>query len=51
MTDLDDLLGGAWGLHCPRYPERSLEHRARQDDVERVSAIASRGMALSATSR
>jgi len=45
MTDLDDLIRGAWDLHCHCYPELSLEHRARQDDVEMVSAIASRGMA------
>ena len=45
MTDLDDLIKGAWDLHCHCYPELSLEHRARQDDVEMVSAIASRGMA------
>ncbi len=45
MTDLDDLIRGAWDLHCHCYPELSLEHRARQDDVELVSAIASRGMA------
>ncbi len=43
--DLDDLIRGAWDLHCHCYPELSLEHRARQDDVELVSEIAARGMA------
>jgi hypothetical protein len=43
--DLDDLIRGAWDLHCHCYPELSLEHRARQDDLELVAEIASRGMA------
>ncbi|HET9000620.1 MAG TPA: DUF6282 family protein [bacterium] len=45
MTELDELLRGAWDLHCHCYPELSLAHRARQDDLELVSTIASRGMA------
>ncbi len=49
MTDLDDLIRGAWDLHGHCYPELSLEHRSRQDDIERVSAVASRGMGASRT--
>jgi hypothetical protein len=45
MDSLDDLLQGAWDLHCHCYPELALEHRARQDDMELVQGLAAAGLA------
>lgn len=36
---------GAWDLHCHRYPEVSLEHRARTEDETLVDLAEQAGMA------
>ncbi len=33
---LDELVVGTFDLHCHVYPEMTLEHEARQDDVELI---------------
>jgi hypothetical protein len=41
---LDDLLKGAFDLHCHVYPEMTLEHEARQDDIGQLSGMQAAGM-------
>src|SRR5689334_12343041 len=36
MAKLDELIRGAFDLHCHVYPEVALEHGARNDDVALV---------------
>ena len=33
---LDELLAGTIDLHCHVYPEMTLEHEARQDDIDLI---------------
>lgn len=42
---LDQYLRGAVDLHCHVYPEMTLEHEARQDDVSLVEGQQAAGMA------
>lgn len=41
---LDQYLEGAIDLHCHVYPEMTLEHEARQDDVNLVGGMQAAGM-------
>lgn len=41
---LDQYLEGAIDLHCHVYPEMTLEHEARQDDVSLVEGMQAAGM-------
>lgn len=41
---LDQYLEGAIDLHCHVYPEMTLEHEARQDDVSLVEGMQGAGM-------
>lgn len=41
---LDQLLKGAFDLHCHVYPEMTLEHEARQDDTGQLAGMQAAGM-------
>jgi hypothetical protein len=41
---LDRFLEGAFDLHCHVYPEMTLEHEARQDDVSLLAGMQAAGM-------
>lgn len=41
---LDRFLEGAFDLHCHVYPEMTLEHEARQDDVSQLAGMQAAGM-------
>lgn len=41
---LDQLLEGAFDLHCHVYPEMTLEHEARQDDIGQLAGMQAAGM-------
>ena len=45
MAKLDELIRGAFDLHCHVYPEVSLEQEARHDDVGLVQGVEDAGMA------
>ena len=45
MSRLDDLIVGAFDLHCHVYPEISLEQETRLDDVEQLAAAERAGVA------
>jgi hypothetical protein len=44
MAKLDELIEGAFDLHCHVYPEISLEAEARNDDVGLVQGVEEAGM-------
>ena len=43
---LDQLLKGAYDLHCHVYPEMALEHEARQDDIGQLAGMQAAGMGV-----
>ena len=48
---LDELVAGTIDLHCHVYPEMTLEHEARQDDVDLIDGAVRARMGGVPTSR